>query len=197
MAQWVKDLTLSLPWYRFNPWLRNFHMPWVCVLSPAKKVLRPECRKTSTLSCAFLPSCENFEIKRNFPPLSPTLLQSSQYRKFCGNSISFVAYFGNSNPPRSLGPRRFPPPHHLPNDQPYFACTSSYGCLYFEAKISQKNHTFYSRGGGGEMRQASPPYLNECIPGSSDNQIVFRTKNSGLHHVFMFKVSGHESMKPL
>ena len=35
MAQWTKDLVLSLPWlwlqlwYRFDPWPRNFHMPWV------------------------------------------------------------------------------------------------------------------------------------------------------------------------
>ena len=27
MAQWVKDLLLSLLWCGFNPWPRNFHMP--------------------------------------------------------------------------------------------------------------------------------------------------------------------------
>ena len=26
MAQWVKDLVLSLPWHRFGLWSRNFHM---------------------------------------------------------------------------------------------------------------------------------------------------------------------------
>ena len=35
MAQWVKDLALSLQqlgpllWHGFNPWLRNFYMPQV------------------------------------------------------------------------------------------------------------------------------------------------------------------------
>lgn len=30
MAQWVKDLPLSLPWwYGLNPWLWHFHMPQV------------------------------------------------------------------------------------------------------------------------------------------------------------------------
>ena len=35
MAQWVKDLLLSLQWLgsllgrKCNPWPRNFHMPWV------------------------------------------------------------------------------------------------------------------------------------------------------------------------
>ena len=28
MVQWVKNLTLSLPWCRFDPWPRNFHMAW-------------------------------------------------------------------------------------------------------------------------------------------------------------------------
>ena len=26
MAQWVRDLALSLLWLRFDPWPRNFHM---------------------------------------------------------------------------------------------------------------------------------------------------------------------------
>ena len=40
MAQWVKDLVLSLLqlglllWCRFDPWQRNFHMPWAW---PSKK----------------------------------------------------------------------------------------------------------------------------------------------------------------
>ena len=40
MAQWVKDLVLSLLWLRsllccrFNCWPRNFHMPWT---QPKKK----------------------------------------------------------------------------------------------------------------------------------------------------------------
>ena len=29
LNQQVKDLVLSLQWPRFNPWPRNFHMPWV------------------------------------------------------------------------------------------------------------------------------------------------------------------------
>ena len=28
MVQWVKDLALSLQWRGFNPWPKNFHMPW-------------------------------------------------------------------------------------------------------------------------------------------------------------------------
>ena len=47
------------------------------------------------------------------------------------------------------------------------------------------------------MGHASPPHLNECIPGPGDNQIVFRTKNGCFYHIFMFKVSGQESMKSL
>lgn len=39
--------------------------------------------------------------------------------------------------------------------------------------------------------------LNECIPGPSDNQIVLRTKTGCLHGALVFKVGGHESMKPL
>ena len=27
MAQWIKDLAVLQLWLRFNPWLRNFHMP--------------------------------------------------------------------------------------------------------------------------------------------------------------------------
>ena len=35
MVQWVEDPRLSLQWsglllwHKFNPWPRNFHMPWV------------------------------------------------------------------------------------------------------------------------------------------------------------------------
>ena len=35
VVQWIKDLVLSLLWlrlllwHRFNPWPRNFHMPWM------------------------------------------------------------------------------------------------------------------------------------------------------------------------
>ena len=28
MAQWVKDLALSLLWQEFDPWPGNFQMPW-------------------------------------------------------------------------------------------------------------------------------------------------------------------------
>ena len=28
VAQWVKDLTLSLLWWGFDPWLGNFCLPW-------------------------------------------------------------------------------------------------------------------------------------------------------------------------
>ena len=28
VAQWIKDLVLSLLWPRFHPWHWNFHMPW-------------------------------------------------------------------------------------------------------------------------------------------------------------------------
>ena len=28
VAQWVKDLVLSLLWHRFDPWPGNFYMPW-------------------------------------------------------------------------------------------------------------------------------------------------------------------------
>ena len=40
VVQWVKDMTLSLQglgmllWREFDPWPRNFHMPWV---QPKKK----------------------------------------------------------------------------------------------------------------------------------------------------------------
>ena len=43
MAQWVKDLALSLQWLgsllrrRFNPWPRNFHMPWEWLEKKKKK----------------------------------------------------------------------------------------------------------------------------------------------------------------
>ena len=30
MAQWVKDLALSLLWHEFDPWTENFQKPWVC-----------------------------------------------------------------------------------------------------------------------------------------------------------------------
>ena len=42
MAEWVKDLALSLQWLglllwcMFEPWLGNFHMPWT---QPKKKIL--------------------------------------------------------------------------------------------------------------------------------------------------------------
>lgn len=42
MAQWVKDLVLSLQqlgmllWHGFHPWPGTFHMPWV---QPKKKLL--------------------------------------------------------------------------------------------------------------------------------------------------------------
>ena len=29
MAQWVKDLAVSLWWLKFDPWPGNFHMPQV------------------------------------------------------------------------------------------------------------------------------------------------------------------------
>ena len=29
MVQQVKDLVVLLLWHGFDPWLRNFHMPWV------------------------------------------------------------------------------------------------------------------------------------------------------------------------
>ena len=29
VAQWVEDPVLSLLWCGFDPWLRNFHMPWM------------------------------------------------------------------------------------------------------------------------------------------------------------------------
>ena len=28
-AQWVKDLALPKLWLGLDPWLKNFHMPWV------------------------------------------------------------------------------------------------------------------------------------------------------------------------
>ena len=43
MAQWVKDLALSLEWagyllwHRFDPWLGNFYMPWAQPPPPPKK----------------------------------------------------------------------------------------------------------------------------------------------------------------
>ena len=43
MAQWVKDLALSLQWLGpllwcgFNPWPRNFHMPWAWPKKKKKK----------------------------------------------------------------------------------------------------------------------------------------------------------------
>ena len=33
-GQWVKDLVLLQLWLRFQPWSRNFHVPWV---PPPKK----------------------------------------------------------------------------------------------------------------------------------------------------------------
>ena len=29
VAQWVKDLALSLLWRGFDPWPGNFHIPWL------------------------------------------------------------------------------------------------------------------------------------------------------------------------
>ena len=40
MAQWVKDIGLSLLWYRLNPWLYNFHVPQARPKKDKKKILR-------------------------------------------------------------------------------------------------------------------------------------------------------------
>ena len=37
MAQWVKDLTLSLQRLRADPWPGIFHMPWVWLKDKTKK----------------------------------------------------------------------------------------------------------------------------------------------------------------
>ena len=45
MAQWVNDPALSLQrlgsllWHRFDPWPRNFHMPWAWPERKKKKGL--------------------------------------------------------------------------------------------------------------------------------------------------------------
>jgi len=45
VTQWVKDLALSLLWlwlelwHGFDPWARNFCMPWVVVGDPNKKTI--------------------------------------------------------------------------------------------------------------------------------------------------------------
>ena len=34
VAQRVKHVALSLLWHEFNPWSRNFHMPWTWHQTP-------------------------------------------------------------------------------------------------------------------------------------------------------------------
>ena len=54
VVQWVKDLALPQLWYRwhpwlgFNPWPRNFHLPWVCP-PPNKKRFKKEKRARERL----------------------------------------------------------------------------------------------------------------------------------------------------
>ena len=38
VAQQIKYPALSLLWREFNPWPRNFHMPWVLPLTTTKKI---------------------------------------------------------------------------------------------------------------------------------------------------------------
>ena len=51
MVQQVKDLALSLQqlrsllWSRFDPWPRNFHMPWVQTKKKKKKRKEMEAQK--------------------------------------------------------------------------------------------------------------------------------------------------------
>ena len=53
MAQWVKDLALLQLWhklqlwFRFSPWPRNFHMPWVQPLKKKKKRKKKKRKKAN------------------------------------------------------------------------------------------------------------------------------------------------------
>lgn len=110
--------------------------------------------------------------------------------------ISAFEYFGNS-PQSATGSSETPTPYP-PNDLPCFACTSFLWFFFLKVKDTLKIIIFVIS--EAEVRMTgprSPPHLNECIPGPHDNQVVLGTENSRLHCVLMFKVSGHELMKPL
>ena len=76
MAQQVKDPKLSLQWLKlllwqgFDPWLRNFHMPWVPEKKKKKKLglsiflLTFECKRSYFLRTHLVQVCLGWWIKK-------------------------------------------------------------------------------------------------------------------------------------
>ena len=90
VVQWVKDLALPQLWYRWHPWLgfdpwpRNFHLPWVCP-PPNKKRFKKEKRARERLlgsvrgydwTAKAVGDCKTIGLSSP-PPLSPPLPDSA------------------------------------------------------------------------------------------------------------------------
>lgn len=147
----------------------------------------------------FLPALRTWSLMGIFLPSSSTLLHpEGQNPPSLSRSVGLLSLLLNilvTLPGSIAGSQETPP--YPPSNRSCCACTCFCVFLYFEVQRSLKNHSLYSRGRGENDSPGFPPYLNECIPGPSDNQVILSTKSSCLRYVLVFKVSGHESMKPL